>query len=83
MQDTKQNSQPAFPVIAQSQVYSTGMTLRDYFAGQIIPSITSFSLEQPIERGDTKQIAAARYARIAYEIADAMLAEREKEVGHE
>ena len=45
-----------------------GMTLRDYFAGQALVSAGFVS-----DRG-----LHAQYAAIAYAIADAMLAEREK-----
>lgn len=49
-------------------VKSKGMSLRDHFAWQVLPSISSTSKDW-----DAKEIAAR-----AYEIADAMMAERNK-----
>ena len=57
---------PAFPVIAGQQVYTHGMTMRDYFAAQVI----SYSF--------TAHLSATDLADQAYEIADAMMARREK-----
>lgn len=62
------NNPPAFPITPDlSGDYCPGMTLRDYFAGQVIAG--SFNLSQE----HTKYISER-----AYEIADALLAEREK-----
>lgn len=55
-----------------------GMTLRDYFAGQALIPFVGHCLDQAQEKGDTAEIAAKRYARSAYFIADAMIAERNK-----
>lgn len=44
-----------------------GMTLRDYFAGQVITQLESFS--------------SSDAAEVAYRVADAMIAEREKGAG--
>ena len=52
------------------------MTLRDYFAGQAIIPFMTWSLERSQEDGDTSAIAAKRYAKSAYLIADAMLEAR-------
>lgn len=49
---------------------STGMSLRDYFAGQIIAG--------RMNKGFATSVDADVCARVAYQIADAMLAEREK-----
>jgi hypothetical protein len=57
------NSPPAFPV--QDGFYAAGMSLRDWFAGQALATL------QP--HWDAKPLAKA-----AYEVADAMLAERER-----
>ncbi len=65
----KDNS-PAFPVGWRNQegnLPSTGMTLRDYFAGQAITGLL-FN-KKAFENTDMS-------AKWAYEIADAMLAER-------
>lgn len=54
-----------------------GMSLRDWFAGQAIPS----SIAEAVRRNQ-QQLGAIRVseaaARLAFEIADAMLAERAK-----
>ena len=63
--DKPKDGGPAFPV-----GLLPGMSLRDYFAGQALVSITTEGL-----RLDQMQGIAKR----AYRIADAMLAEREKE----
>jgi hypothetical protein len=51
-------------------VYDQGMTLRDYFAAATMPALVA---EAPNDA-----TWAACVARGAYELADAMLAEREK-----
>lgn len=55
-----------------------GMTLRDWFAGQALPPVVSWSLNEPQQPGDTADICAARYAAFAYALADAMLEQRAK-----
>lgn len=52
---------------------SRGMTLRDYFAGQALPGIMARGASL-IATDDF----AGEAARLAYEVADAMLAERAK-----
>lgn len=68
MTQTKDNGGPAFPITAGQQVYSTGMSLRDYFAGQYIAG--AFGGEPG------SHLRAERAAVDAYEVADAMLAAR-------
>lgn len=58
------NNEPAFPVIG----IAPGMTLRDYFAGQVIIALPHMGCGADL---DNKDFAAA-----AYQIADALLAER-------
>lgn len=58
---------PAFPY--QQNPAHGGMTLRDWFAGQVLPTVLFIS-----EEDDKAEDLAAR----TYKIADAMLAEREK-----
>lgn len=56
-----------------------GMTLRDYFAAKALDGFMHWALDQPhFKDYDTAAKAAAGYAKSAYLIADAMLAERAK-----
>ena len=72
----KNDGGPAFPAIPGDKVqgpccYWGGMSLRDWFAGQALVGLVPFDL------GDEKTVT------YAYMIANAMLAEREKEPEHE
>ena len=60
---------PAFP--RENFSYSSGMTLRDWFAGQAMPAVVHW-----LDYRDDTVIGHA--AELAYQIADAMLAERRK-----
>lgn len=53
----------------------TGMSLRDYFAGQALAGIAAAFVRVSRRDGETMAQAEARWC---YERADAMLAEREK-----
>ena len=64
------NGGPAFPCTDAKGFTSEGMSLRDYFAGQALAGMLA---------DETKQGSRGNYAEDAYDIADAMLAEREKE----
>ena len=64
---SKKDDRPDFPVVSHHEVYTTGMTLRDYFAGQAL-----MGMVQVFNDIDEEQIA-----ELAYLQADAMLAERE------
>jgi pyridoxal/pyridoxine/pyridoxamine kinase len=55
----------AFPHVPTFKVGNNGMTLRDYFAGQAIAGL--------LDRNN-----AEKAAEVAYHVADAMIAEREK-----
>lgn len=76
----KRYNPPAFPHLEAhdpSFAYvATGMTLRDWFAGQALPSIIAACA------GDTNARRAPSleeyFAERAYTVADALLAEREK-----
>lgn len=59
----------AFPAHGPDDEYN-GMTLRDWFAGQALMGM----LTSPAN----DSVPMPRYASAAYEIADAMLAERER-----
>lgn len=65
--DQTNNGGPAFPSDRFSEL---GMSLRDYFAGQALAGLLACD-----ETGGRKE----RFAKVAYEYADAMLAERQKE----
>lgn len=69
---SKQTGGPAFPNKASgcggSSLDSNGMTLRDYFAAQVMPDLMSG------QGPDYWRICAER----AYQMADAMIAERNK-----
>jgi hypothetical protein len=64
---------PAFPITAGNNVYATGMFLRDWFAGQAMAGLMA---NPSIDTGTMLDAA-----RSAYDIADAMLEEREKADG--
>ena len=80
----KNDGGKAFPEIisdkdgtGQYDTYSFGgMTLRDYFAGQAIAGI--FSSGKEISSNGVKIHEADQFAELAYNIADAMLVERDK-----
>ena len=62
---------PAFPRAGDDQTFAEqGMTLRDWFAGQALSGMTANSAVAPASSED--------WAHGAYELADAMIAERAK-----
>jgi hypothetical protein len=63
MTSTKDHGGPAFPM---PQGGRGGMTLRDYFAGQVLTGIDAFNLSESPER----------CAREAYRASDAMIKAR-------
>lgn len=67
---------PAFPSVSEGgpdsglhPEFNPGMTLRDWFAGQMLPRIAT---------GWPNDASRVELARRCYEIADAMIAERSK-----
>ena len=61
---------PAFPTINYAAVYSEGMTLRDYFAGQAMAAVNlGIGVSDEYYR---------KTAKHCYAVADAMLREREQ-----
>jgi len=58
---------------ASGEGYQSGMTLRDYFAGQALVNIMAFWGDRAILQN------CSDLAGKSYQVADAMLAEREKE----
>lgn len=70
----KNTGGPAFPCDGDIKRIFTGMTLRDYFAGQALAGImTSYA----VARGPSEQWIDAA-AKISFLVADAMLQERDK-----
>lgn len=61
----------AFPV----NIYEKGMTLRDWFAGQALAGLCSMADTTGVWQWDTDGVSTK-----AYEIADALLAQREKKL---
>lgn len=74
---SKKDGGPAFPSegegFGDARYHTPGMSLRDYFAGQALAGV--ITLFPPDEIGSWRD---RQNARIAYGIADAMLAERDK-----
>ena len=68
---TLSNNHPAFPVVAHQNVYSTGMDLRDWFAGMALKD-----LNISVSDYGTMTRSPDAVAKYCYEIADAMLEER-------
>ena len=86
---TKDTGGPAFPVAfqeldrqgmpcAQAQ-FETGMTLRDYFAAKALEGLIGSGPEAVVhtDKGVLQVPGRVAYPKIAYEYADAMLAERD------
>ena len=76
---SNKNGGLAFPIVASSSEYicASGMTLRDYFAGEALPSIIADYCSNARISGwdqDWRQYVALE----AYEIADAMLVARQE-----
>lgn len=71
------NHNYAWPV---SRAYDRqhGMTMRDYFAGQALPQAIEIGRSGSKPDADLEKLTAA-IAGIAYDFADAMLAERERQ----
>lgn len=80
---TAQNRMPAFPVDCSLPRLSPGMTLRDYFAAHAMQSVIA-GLDGVAGRtarklAETKGTSIAEAsAELAYEMADAMLEQRDK-----
>lgn len=60
--------EPAFPIVAAAMdvIEDSGMTLRDYFAGQALAGICTRNL---------LAFDCGEIAKLAYDVADAMLAQ--------
>ena len=82
---SKNNGGPAFPGLHPSKECTykdSGMTLRDWFAAKAMQGIYACPVQ--LYRADgtpmPDPITSADIAKMAYEEADAMLAEREKDI---
>ena len=74
MTDKINTGGPAYPRVVEYLEYSeSGMTLRDYFAGQAVGEVIAYFGNMQI-KGEG---APEAFARKAYVIADAMIAARE------
>lgn len=78
----KDGGGPAFPVIASNGLghVTDGMSLRDWFAGQALATLAGpdmFTAFKKLTDSTGNQVKNL-LAQAAYEIADAMLKEREK-----
>lgn len=77
--ETQKNGGPAFPggSFPEHPQQPNGMTLRDWFAGQALTGMLAHGTRYRPRPGDPENWHEA-IAKEAFEIADAMLAEREK-----
>ena len=71
---SKNTGGPAFPVGSGDMRDPTGMTLRDYFAAKAMQGL----IASPRGTPNGADATDTYYAEMAYIMADAMLAEREK-----
>ncbi len=80
--DDERVDSPAFPVVAVHEVFSTGMSLRDWFAGQALSNPAFCTGEAPDWQlrawfGDRRNITKAEIlSKQAFVSADAMLKAR-------
>ena len=72
MSEIFDNGGPAFPTVAGHTIYSNGMSLRDWFAGQVLAGIMSGYWAN----NELSGLEADALADQAYRGADAMLAAR-------
>lgn len=68
----KTKNTAAFPLKHSEDKFNPGMTLRDYFAGQVIAGIITKGLYQP------EKTILEKSAEFAYHVADLLLIERQK-----
>ena len=71
---SKKTGGPAFPLYRGQGYRNDGMTLRDYFAAKAMQGLLASPKEIPNGQDGTTDY----YAMAAYAMADAMIAEREK-----
>lgn len=75
----KNDGGPAFPSVMPLSDSQEGLTKRDYFAAAALPVAMQWVRE--LDGDDARKLGSNSeiIAGVSYEIADAMLAEREKE----
>ncbi len=74
---SKPPNRPAFPTVRAGQGYGEdGMTLRDYFAAAALTGF--FTVSNELHKINGGKITKEDLATTAYQVADAMLAERAK-----
>lgn len=70
---------PGSGYIAEGEIRFDGMTLRDYFAGQVLAGMDDAAISRYVAHANANDERAENcIARTAYSIADAMLTERDK-----
>lgn len=71
-----EHNPPAFPTATLAQKTEGGMTLLDHFAGLAMPAIAAeiYSWSRELTGGTVAELTA----KMSYEMANAMLKEREK-----
>lgn len=75
MADEINTGGPAYPITAGHEVYSGGMTLRDWFAGQCLRDF--FAALYAAGSSNFNDYQVQRCAEAAYKAADAMIRARE------
>ncbi len=63
-------SPPAFPIPIGGGKHYQGMSLRDYYAGQVLAGLSAHK--------DSDELTIMNAVRLCYKMADAMIAERNK-----
>ncbi|MDQ0510906.1 hypothetical protein [Ancylobacter amanitiformis] len=71
---------PAFPVQNANYTHAyggaPGMSLRDWFAGQVLSSVASYMIENAYKDETSREEGIINAVHLSYDIADAMVAER-------
>ncbi len=79
---SKPENPRAFPSTGKEEPEFRGMTLLDYFAGKVAPAIYKQFAEKAGEEGREieNKVESEMIADVSYEIAKAMLKERQKHI---
>lgn len=72
----EKDGNPAFPVIAHNEVYATGMSLRDWYAGMALQGMLAYSHVNPSCGNFVENCTQEDRAKYAYAMADEMLKAR-------